>query len=139
TTRNPQDNPTLYMFRDQDLLNYSFYAPDWEFPSIDGVNRTISQYEGKWLLLDFFATWCYYCKLQNPAMVQLHDEYSTDELQILHVTTSLGDSLVMLEDYADEHDITWPIVYGTDKIAADYFRIIGIPTTVVIDPDGIIR
>ncbi len=139
TTSNPQDNPTLYMFRDQDLLNYSFSAPNWEFPGIDGTNRTISQYAGKWLVLDFFATWCYYCKLQNPAMVKLHDKYSSNVLQILHITTSLGDSQAMLEDYADEHGITWPIVYGTDDVAADYFRIIGIPTTAVIDPNGIIR
>ena len=113
-------------------------APDFSITDVDGITHQLSDYEGKVLVIEFFATWCTYCTDQLPTMEKVRQEHSEDDLAILMVDADDRESKDKVAEYRVKYDITWPGAHKGGDMATDYL-VDAYPTTVVVDGDGIVQ
>ena len=113
-------------------------APHFTLLDVDDHPRNLTDYRGRVLLIDFFATWCGPCASQLSVMKDLRDELPADDVAFLMIDTDDRESQATVSAYRDDHGIGWPVTYHGDKVAADY-DVDAIPTTVVVDGDGVVR
>jgi thiol-disulfide isomerase/thioredoxin len=101
-----------------------------------GKDVKLSDFKGKVILLDFWATWCGPCKFEIPGFVELQREYAEDGLQVIGV--SVDDSVEQLEPYVKAFKINYPVLQGLghDDVQEAYGPMWGIPTSVIISRDG---
>lgn len=108
-------------------------APDFTLTDLTGQKVSLSDYKGKVILLDFWATWCGPCKMEIPSFIQLQEQYG-DDVVVVGVSLDQGGPRVV-EPFAKKNGINYPIVYGDGSVVQAYGGIRGIPTTFVIDRD----
>ncbi|MBM3771759.1 MAG: redoxin domain-containing protein [Acidimicrobiia bacterium] len=109
---------------------------DYTLKGLDDVPVRLSDYKGKVVLLDFWATWCGPCKVEIPGFVELQDQYGKDGLQIIGV--SVDDTLDKLKPYAAEMKMNYPVLQGLghDDLHDEYGLMLGIPVSVIISREG---
>lgn len=109
-------------------------APDFELTLLSGETVKLSDYEGKKVLINFWATWCGPCVREMPAFEKLHNEFS-DKLVILGVNS--GESADTVQRFADKNGFTFPIgLDETYEIQSLYPGVMnGIPYTVIVDEE----
>lgn len=110
-------------------------APAWELKDVSGKTIKSSDFAGKVVVLDFWATWCPPCREEIPGFVELQKQYADKGLAIIGVSLDQGGPSVV-KDFIKENHINYPIVMGDDAIVSAYGGIEGIPTTFIIDRDG---
>jgi len=101
----------------------------------NGRVHRLEDYRGKWVLVNFWATWCPPCLDEIPDLVALHEERSKRDLVVIGIAMDYQSREVVLQ-FVDQMFITYPIVFGTPAIAAQIGKIPGLPTTFIYDPDG---
>ncbi len=111
-------------------------APDFTLSDVDGVNFSLSDYRGKVVILDFFATWCSPCVVQIPRLKSLSGEFGED-LVIISIG-SPSNTVDELQDFRQEHEMDW-IVARDGSGVFDKYDIQYIPTLVIVDQEGYIR
>lgn len=109
-------------------------APDFTLESVDGKMIKLSDYRGKIVILDFWATWCGPCRAGIPDLVSLKSVYSSKGVEIIGISVDQNKSLV--SPFMKEFNINYPVVFGNSEVAEDYGNISAIPTTVIIDSEG---
>ncbi len=109
-------------------------APDFTLTSLDGKPVKLSDYRGKLVLLDFWATWCTPCRAEIPRFIDWQQKYGAQGLVVLGV--SMDDSSKDAADYAREMKITYPVVMGTPQVADSYGGVLGLPVNLLISRDG---
>ena len=114
-------------------------APDFTLASLDGEEITLSDYRGKVVVVNFWATWCGPCRYEIPMLIELQKLYGTDRLIILGVAINSG-SKENIENFAEEYKITYPILYGSDeemgKLVYMYGNFTSIPSTFIVNRKG---
>jgi cytochrome c biogenesis protein CcmG/thiol:disulfide interchange protein DsbE len=108
-------------------------APDFTLQDLDGNPVSLSDYEGKVIMVNFWATWCGPCRMEIPGFIELQNTYSND-LVIVGVSMDQGGPRVV-EPFVEKNGINYPVVYGNGQVATAYGGIRGIPTTFIIDRD----
>ncbi len=109
---------------------------DFTMKDVDGKDVRLSDYKGKVILLDFWATWCGPCKYEIPGFVELQEKYGKQGLQVIGV--SVDDTVEKLRPFIKQFNINYPILQGLghDDVQDAYGPIIGIPINVLISRDG---
>jgi cytochrome c biogenesis protein CcmG/thiol:disulfide interchange protein DsbE len=112
-------------------------APDFTVKDIDGNLHKLSDFRGRPVWINFWASWCPPCRAENPDIQAVYDANRDAGLVVLGIAIGENDSTV--KDYAGRAGLTYTIGLdgGTDIAAA--YRIVGIPTHFFIDKDGILR
>lgn len=111
------------------------HMPEWVLKTQDGMEVNSMNYQGKPLILHFWATWCPYCKKLQPGLDRLQKEYGEQGLQVLAVSIR-EDEGATPQDVLKERGLSLKTVVEGDALAADMFKIAGTPTTYFIGPDG---
>ncbi len=113
------------------------YRPSFVLPDMDGVERTIEEWDGQVVLLNFWAPWCPPCVREMPAFMELQDDYAEHGFSVVAVAI---DTLQNVIDFVDPLGIEFPILMGTDDgiaIAREYGNRVGaLPYTVIYDRQG---
>jgi thiol-disulfide isomerase/thioredoxin len=113
-------------------------APAFELKDINRRTVRLSDFKGKVVLLNFWATWCAPCRAEMPDLVKLQNEYRSKGLQIVGVTypdyTRAG-----VRHLAQRLKLNYPILLGTAELAVQYGVSEALPTTIVLDREGQIR
>lgn len=99
-----------------------------------GKTHTLAQYKGKWVLVNFWATWCPPCLEEIPDLNALH-ENKKNNLVVLGVAMDYTDPQTVLQ-FADQMMVSYPIILGDPKAAAQIGAINGLPTTYLYNPQG---
>jgi peroxiredoxin len=112
-------------------------APDFDLPTLDGGKVKLSDYRGKAVLLNFWATWCPPCKVEMPWFAELQNRYGKDGLVVLGVAMDDSDPS-KIAAFAHEVGVNYPVLLGTDQVSDDYGNVQYLPTTFYIDRNGAI-
>jgi len=114
-------------------------APDFTLQTLDGKTTKLSDFRGKAVLLNFWATWCEPCKIEMPWFVELQQQYGPQGLQIVGVAMDDADPKDIAKFAQDMH-VDYPILIGKDaereKIADAYGGVQFLPETLYLDRDG---
>ena len=108
----------------------------FSFKDVNGRKVALSDFKGKVIILDFWATWCVPCKAEIPGFVSLQAKYGANGLQILGL--SVDDPVAKLKPYVAEMKMNYPVLQGLghDEVQDAFGPIWGIPVTIVISRDG---
>jgi peroxiredoxin len=113
-------------------------APDFALTDMDGKKVTLSGYKGKVIVLNFWATFCGPCKEEMPSLNNLFLSFKKDGLIVLAISTD--DSEKPVQSFIRAKAIAFPVLIDKDQqVFFDRYGILGLPTTFIIDRDGIIR
>lgn len=118
-------------------MKVGMLAPDFEMESPDGTMIKVSDFRGKYLLLDFWASWCAPCRRENPKVVTLYKQFKDNGFEILGV--SLDDNREKWLKAIDDDGLVWNHVSDLKKwesAGAKAYAVRAIPHTVLIGPDG---
>jgi thiol-disulfide isomerase/thioredoxin len=111
-------------------------APVWELKDLEGKLVKSSDFEGKVIILDFWATWCPPCKAEIPGFIELQKKYGAKGLVVVGISLDEeGPSVV--KQFMIRFGMNYPVVMGNLKTMQD-FGGKGLPTTFVIDRSGTI-
>ena len=110
-------------------------APRWELKDLDGKTVHSSDFNGKVVVLDFWATWCPPCRAEIPDFIELQKKYAAQGLAVVGVSVDQAD-LKTVKSFAQKNGINYSVVLVDDKIADAYGGIDGLPTTFIIDRSG---
>ena len=108
-------------------------APDFSLANSDGQKISLSDFKGKAIILNFFATWCPPCRGEIPEFIELQKAYGDKGF------TFIGVSLCSAQDtkaLADKMGINYPVLIDDGKVSVAYGPVRSIPTTFVINKDG---
>jgi len=110
-------------------------ARDFTVNTVAGNTFTLSDYEGKVVVLNIWATWCAPCREETPEFVDLYTKYQDEGLVILGVSIDKqGESVV--KPFMDKYKVNYPIVIDRGTIMDKYGPTMSIPTTYIIDRSG---
>jgi cytochrome c biogenesis protein CcmG/thiol:disulfide interchange protein DsbE len=103
---------------------------------VNGKDVRLSDFKGKVILLDFWATWCAPCKIEIPWFVEFQQKYGSQGLQVIGI--SVDDTADKLKPYVKELKMNYPVLQGLnhDDLQNAYGPIWGIPITAVISRDA---
>jgi peroxiredoxin len=110
-------------------------APDFELKTLDGKTVKLSDYRGKKVILNFWATWCPPCKAEMPDIQKYYNE-ADDNVEILAVNI---DPQYDVKKFIRDANVTFPVLLDSKDEVNTLYRILTIPTTYFIDGEGIIR
>lgn len=109
-------------------------APEFTLPSTDGKDIKLSDYKGKVVIVDFWATWCGPCRRGIPDLIEIQKQYANDVVIIgVSLDTETKGEVI---PFAQKIGINYPIVYGTLEVTQQYGGVEGIPTSFIIDRNG---
>lgn len=121
-------------------LNKGDNAPDFELTTLEGKKVKLSDYQGKKVILNFWATWCPPCKAEMPHMQNYYEDFAEKEnVEILAVNLTSGDSADKVDDFVLDYGLTFPIPMDTEGSVGETFEAITIPTSYMIDTKGRIQ
>lgn len=115
-------------------------APEFSLPDTDGTQHNSHEWDGKVVILNFWATWCPPCRSETPMFIEMQEQYGATGLQFVGVAIDSPDKV---QDFMDTYGINYPMLIGDNdaiEIAKQYGDRYGaLPYTVVIDRHGMIQ
>lgn len=112
-------------------------APDFTLVAMNDTSYTLSEMQGKVVLINFWATWCGPCRMEIPDFNEIYKEHSED-LEILGI--SISDTRKALDNFVKVFPMEYPVLYGKqrkmDKILRSYGGVYAVPTSVLIGRKG---
>lgn len=113
-------------------------SPAYEIVTLEGERITSESLRGRVVVLNFWATWCGPCKLEMPSLQSLHEDRGKDGVVVIGLSTDVGNERG-IRDYLSEREINFAVGRATRAHREAFGGIRGIPTTFIIDADGIVR
>jgi len=111
-------------------------APDFTLPSLDGKKLKLSDYRGKIVFLNMWATWCPPCREEMPSMQKLHEHFKGKDFVML--TVSIDEKKEDVTKFVKELGLTFPVVLDPEQKVTAQYGLTGVPETFLIDKNGIV-
>jgi thiol-disulfide isomerase/thioredoxin len=110
-------------------------AKEFTLKDLESKKVSLSDFRGKVVLLNFFATWCSPCRMEIPELVKIHQKYKNKDFVLLGISLDADAVPFMIKTFARDMKITYPVLMGTPGVA-DAYLISGVPVTVLINKEG---
>ena len=138
---NALDIAALEAMRAGDMKKLNFHAqPEPVSTSTfflpDETEHTLEKYQGKYILLNFWATWCAPCRKEMPMLAELQTEFSGDTFEVVTIATGRNKITGMKKFFAEIDVSNLPLYRDPRQSVARDMAVLGLPITVIINPDG---
>jgi peroxiredoxin len=110
-------------------------APDFTLDDANGQPVTLSEFRGKVVLLNFWATWCTPCRIEIPWFVDMEREFKDEGFAVIGVSMD-EDGWEVVKPFMDNLKVNYRMVLGTEELAQLYSGVQALPTSFIIDRDG---
>ena len=115
-------------------LDPAVALPDRRAPTLDGQEVSLRSFQGKVVLINFWTTWCSWCRRERPALEALYTQYQDQGLVILAV--NIGETAAQVNAYVIQHGLSFPHVLDPDMQVAAWFGVRGTPSNFLVDRSG---
>ena len=133
--KSKQNEPEKVSSQVSDSQGEKDKAPDFTLQNVDGKNVSLSDYKGKIVIVDFWATWCPPCRKGIPDLIDLQKHYK-DKVAVIGISVDRENTKDGVPAFVNKMGINYPVVYFNDKVINDFGGIEAIPTTFIIDQQG---
>lgn len=122
------------------LLRVNSPAPDFTLKTLDGETTvTLAQFSGQPVIINFWASWCLPCRTETPALERAYEKYQARGLVVLGLNSAELDDLTAARDFANEFQVSYPLLWDeTDALLATY-GVLGLPTSVFVNQAGFVQ
>jgi peroxiredoxin len=110
-------------------------APDFTLKDLNGNDVKLSDYDGKLVFVNFWATWCPPCRAEIPGFIKMYDQYKDQGLVILGISTD-REGKEVVQPFVDKNKVNYPILFFNMDVINAYGGITGIPTTFIVNQKG---
>lgn len=117
------------------IFSTSLFAVDMELKKMDGTIDVLSQYKGKWIVVNYWATWCPPCIEEMPELQGFHDDHKDKDAVVIGINSE-NVSNEKLSKFLDDYFITYPSYVSKPSYKTDIGSLPGLPTTFLISPKG---
>jgi peroxiredoxin len=114
-------------------------APDFELPGLDEKSVRLSDFRGKVVFLNFWATWCKPCREEMPSMEVLYKNFERDGLVILAVSIDRVTTKKDIPPFVKSLSLTFPVLVDSWGQTDKRYKLMGVPETYIIDQQGVLR
>ncbi len=105
---------------------------------MNGETFRLSEHRGKVVVINFWATWCGPCRQEIPGFVRLQEEFRADGLLFVGISTD-PEGFEVVRPFAEKMGINYPLVVDDGSVAPRYGGIRALPTSFIVDPEGVVR
>jgi peroxiredoxin len=112
----------------------SLRAPSFRLPGLNGDSFSDSDFQGPFVLLTFWASWCWICRAEFSSLERLQASFDGDEFQV--VGAAVSDTLNSIERFLGMRAPPFPILLDSDRKTAEKYRAAGVPVSYLLDCDG---
>jgi thiol-disulfide isomerase/thioredoxin len=110
-------------------------AVDMPLTDINGNKMNLNSYRGKWVVVNYWATWCPPCIVEMPELQSFHDDHAGKDALVIGINTELIGKQ-QLKDFLEDYFITYPVVISGPTQKSELGLIPGLPTTFMVTPEG---
>lgn len=111
-------------------------APDFTVLDHEGNEVKLSDYKGKPVVLNFWATWCYYCRMEMPDFNEAYKKYPDVQFLMVNATDGVQETMSSAAEYVDKENYQFDVFFDTKYEAVNAYNVTGFPSTFFIDKDG---
>lgn len=119
-----------------DVSEVSHKAPDFTVTDKDGNKVKLSDFKGKPVVINFWATWCYYCTEEMPDFNTAYKEYPEVQFLMINATDGVRETVKVAKEYVADNNFEFDVFFDTEFDAVDTYGVTGFPMTIFIDKDG---
>jgi peroxiredoxin len=130
-------NDSSFKFSNQVAIKDNLPAPDFTFPRLDGKMVSLSDYKGKVVLVNIWATWCPPCVDEMPSMEKLYRKFKGKNFEILAVSID-EPGLKAVAPFMKKSNLTFPALIDSEGAVKAVYGITGIPESFIIDQQGLL-
>lgn len=135
-TQNKQEEKPAAAMSSSSGLKRGQTPPPFTLPSLDGKQVSLSQYKGKVVFLNFWASWCPPCQAEMPEMERFNKKHKGKDAVILAVNLTSDDTKDAARAFAKKHDVTFPVLLDEQGKVSGRYHAFTLPTTYIIDKKG---
>ncbi|MDR0420914.1 MAG: TlpA family protein disulfide reductase [Prevotellaceae bacterium] len=116
--------------------NVGAVAPDFTLKALDGREITLSQFKGKYVLLDFWGSWCKPCRKSNPLLVEMYNQFKAKKVDVEFISISVNDNDKMWKKAIEDDKLTWTQLNDSGRSIQKKYAVGGVPNYILISPEG---
>ncbi|UKS24019.1 TlpA family protein disulfide reductase [Paenibacillus sp. HWE-109] len=116
----------------------NFLAPSFTLQGLDGKEYTIGGEREKPLLVNFWASWCGPCEEEAPDLVDVYNKYQ-GQFDLYAVNVTPGDKMENIKKFVETYQFPFPVLLDKKGTNAENYRVVAIPTSFLIDKNGVVR
>jgi len=120
-------------------LTVGMAAPDFSLPDIEGKTVRLSDYRGKVVFVNFWATWCKPCKEEMPSMEILWENFKSEDFVMLAISMDRVTTKKDIPPFIESMKLTFPILTDSWGQTDKRYKLMGVPETYIIDQSGVLR
>ncbi len=134
------DPATLEAMREGDMRKLVFSdpapVPETEFDSEDGTRLTLADFQGRYVLVNFWATWCAPCREEMPSLSRLQAELGGEDFEVVTIATGRNPPAGMKRFFEEVGVDNLPLHRDPTQALARQMAVLALPITVILDPQG---
>lgn len=135
------DIATLEALRDGDMKKLNFLSapapvPETEYTRADGTIGTLADFQGRYVVLNFWATWCAPCRAEMPTLSNLQTEMGSEDFEVVTIATGRNAPTAMAKFFDEIGVDNLPLHTDPKSALARAMGVFGLPITIIIDPEG---